>query len=381
MNILLTTHLYMTPGRPGLAPDAGALHCFAREWVKMGHSVTVLHAYMHNYMGAGRLKLLAPMLRLERDELEGVNILRAEMRLVKAIDFIRRAFMTVAAFKFRSALKGSPLPDIILSHFPVITAGLPESLPYKCPRIAVLHTTDLLRPKKKRLWKKYGALGFRSPRIRDDFYSRKGIKKPGFIAYSGAPVMPGGLPERANDGVLKVIYAGKLIARKQVDLIINALAKLPKSVAWRLTIVGDGPERGQIEALIAARDLGGRAALTGSLPHDQAMMRMAEHDVFAMVSTGETFGLVYLEAMALGLITIGTRGEGIDGVIKYGFNGFLAEPGDADDLAVLFGEIAAMSQPEREVLTSRAVETARHMSAENMAREYLNNALKLTGQG
>jgi glycosyltransferase involved in cell wall biosynthesis len=336
---------------------------------------------MHNYTGTDRLKLLAPLLRLERDELEGVNILRVEMRLVKAIDFIRRAFMTAAAFKFTRALKGSPPPDIILSHFPVITAGLPESLPYKCPHAAILHTTDLIRPRIKRSWKRYDALGFRSTRIRDDFYSRTGVKKPGFIAYSGAPVLPDGIPERVNDGVLKVIYTGKLIARKQVDLIINALAKLPKSVAWRLTVVGDGPERGQLEALIAAKDMGKRVVFTGFLPHDQAMLCMAEHDVFAMVSTGETFGLVYLEAMALSLIAIGTRGEGIDGVIKYGFNGFLAEPGDAVDLAVLFGEIAAMSQPEREVLTSRAIETARYMSAGHMAREYLDNVLKLTSQG
>jgi glycosyltransferase involved in cell wall biosynthesis len=104
---------------------------------------------------------------------------------------------------------------------------------------------------------------------------------------------------------------------------------------------------------------------------------MAEHDVFAMVSTGETFGLVYLEAMALGLITIGSRGEGIDGVIKYGFNGFLAEPNDADDLAVLFSEIAAMDQAERDVIINRAVETARGMSAEGMAREYLEKAVEL----
>ena len=42
-----------------------------------------------------------------------------------------------------------------------------------------------------------------------------------------------------------------------------------------------------------------------------------------MISQGEAFGLVYLEAMARGCITIASRGEGFDGIIKDGINGFL----------------------------------------------------------
>ena len=49
---------------------------------------------------------------------------------------------------------------------------------------------------------------------------------------------------------------------------------------------------------------------------------MEESDVFAMVSSPETFGLVYIEAMAKGCVTIGSKGEGIDGVIVNNENGF-----------------------------------------------------------
>ena len=45
-------------------------------------------------------------------------------------------------------------------------------------------------------------------------------------------------------------------------------------------------------------------------------------NVWIMISKNETFGLVYLEAMARGCITIGSRNQGIDGVINHGVNGF-----------------------------------------------------------
>jgi len=49
-------------------------------------------------------------------------------------------------------------------------------------------------------------------------------------------------------------------------------------------------------------------------------------DAFILPSYSETFGIVYLEAMAAGIVTVGVRGQGIDGVIKHGDNGLLVEP-------------------------------------------------------
>ena len=59
---------------------------------------------------------------------------------------------------------------------------------------------------------------------------------------------------------------------------------------------------------------------------------MKKSDVFVMPSAPETFGLVYLEAMASGCIVVGAKGWGIDGLIKNGFDGYLVEPRDIDAL-------------------------------------------------
>ena len=59
------------------------------------------------------------------------------------------------------------------------------------------------------------------------------------------------------------------------------------------------------------------------------MHMMAGADFFVMPSYPEGLGIVYLEAMGEGCITIGTKGEGIDGIIRDGENGFLVERDDA----------------------------------------------------
>jgi len=379
MNILLTTHLYKTPDRIDLRGDADALHDFAAEWVRMGHRVTVLHAYMHNYTGFSRVKLLLPSMKLERAALDGVQILRVEMRLVKALDSVRRMFMRRAARIFAKEL-GDEKPDIILAHFPVITAGLPESLPYPCSRVGVLHTTDISRLRSASIWPGYNCLGFRSKRIQDDFHAIAQWDKPEFLVYSGAPEVPEQSDRvREPNGIFKLLYAGKLIRRKNVDLVLRALSQLPAEIEWLFTIVGDGPERARLVGLIGDLNLGNRVALTGTLPREEVLRLMGEQDVFVMPSVGETLGLVYLEAMAQRMVAIGTRGEGIDGIIVDGENGYLVEP-NVDALVTLIERIARLPNEEREQIEENAVRTAREMNAPAMAAQYLENATRLSGE-
>ena len=60
--------------------------------------------------------------------------------------------------------------------------------------------------------------------------------------------------------------------------------------------------------------------------NDEVIKNMRESDIFILPSVNETFGMVYLEAMASGCITVCTKNDGIAGIIKDGENGFLTEP-------------------------------------------------------
>ena len=91
-----------------------------------------------------------------------------------------------------------------------------------------------------------------------------------------------------------------------------------------------------------------------------------------MISSTEIFGLVYLEAMALGLIPIGSRNEGIDGVIRDGENGFLCKAGDVDELTSILERIKKMPSEEISKISIYAKKTAFDYSDESVAKRYLN---------
>ena len=95
-----------------------------------------------------------------------------------------------------------------------------------------------------------------------------------------------------------------------------------------------------------------------------------------MISKGEAYGLVYLEAMARGCITIASRNEGMDGIIKDGINGFLCNAGDYVELASIIQRINSMSMEERMAISNHAIETAKWLTDENTAKMYIDNVVE-----
>ncbi|OQA53633.1 MAG: UDP-D-galactose:(glucosyl)lipopolysaccharide-1,6-D-galactosyltransferase [Candidatus Omnitrophica bacterium ADurb.Bin292] len=90
-----------------------------------------------------------------------------------------------------------------------------------------------------------------------------------------------------------------------------------------------------------------------------------------MISESEILGLAYLEAMALGIIPIGSRNEGIDGIIVDGVNGFLCEAGNAEELASIMIKIRKMSREKLNAMSAKAKRTAVAFSDYNVAKQYI----------
>jgi glycosyltransferase involved in cell wall biosynthesis len=103
----------------------------------------------------------------------------------------------------------------------------------------------------------------------------------------------------AADQPLRVLFVGRLIPIKGVDMLLHALARLRDGNAFVcLDIVGDGPMR---EAWMTLRDelgLGDRVSFHGALPLDAVAVRMRDCHVFCLPSVRESGGAVLLEAMA-----------------------------------------------------------------------------------
>ncbi len=132
-----------------------------------------------------------------------------------------------------------------------------------------------------------------------------------------------------------IIFAGRLIREKHVDLLIQAFnILLSDHPNHFLMIIGDGPERTTILTLINKLLLHERVRLIGFLEcHNDVLARMKSSKICVLPSTREGFGITALEALACGLpvVTVDHPANAIRDLITES-NGFLCAP-SADDLA------------------------------------------------
>ena len=114
----------------------------------------------------------------------------------------------------------------------------------------------------------------------------------------------------------------------------------------------------------------------GRKTHEEVLTQMKKSDIFILPSVNETFGQVYLEAMGCGCITIGTRNDGIDGIIKDGKNGFLTTPNIMDIKKVL-NRINNMPQKHCDIILRNCYNTVKMYNSCDCANNYINNIVNV----
>lgn len=169
-------------------------------------------------------------------------------------------------------------------------------------------------------------------------------------------------PDGKSTDALELVTVGKLIARKEVDLVIQALARVAGAhPAARLRIIGEGPERNALERLASELGVGDRVVFEGPVPHSEVGSFYEKAHAYVSTSASESWGQVYLEAMACGLPVVSARNVGSEEIVTDGKTGFLVERGDHLSLAEKLGNLLG----DRELLT-RMGRAAR----EKVEREY-----------
>ena len=129
-------------------------------------------------------------------------------------------------------------------------------------------------------------------------------------------------PGAAAGGPTHAVMVNRLATRKRVLPFVGAFARWAPA-GMRLTVVGDGPQRARLAALVRRHDLADRVVLTGDLAPAAIRDLLHTADVFLAPATQESFGIAALEARSAGVPVLARRGTGVADVIRSGQDGLL----------------------------------------------------------
>lgn len=365
LTIVLLTSLW--PDSPDSPRDQGtfAVYELVRPWAA-AHRLVVFRLRRTPWLSRWTVS--------ERD-FDGCRVVETPL----GPEFFGRSLMApTAALVARWLRRNGIVPDAVVTHFRsahLLANALRRRFP-GAAHVAGIHQFDLhrleKRPSYRRCLDRADGIAFRSPSIRDRALRvDPSWAAKGFLALSGVAEgwLAGARPPRRPSDPLTVATVGRLIARKGVHVVLEALSRLESP--WHYHVVGDGPERASLETLAGRLGVAGRVTFWGLRTHDEVKAHLDASDVFAMPANKETFGLAYLEAMARGCVVIGSRGWGIDGIVSEGESGFLAEVLDAASVGALLTRLASAAPKEWETWRAAGRRLAESLTQEAASAAYL----------
>ena len=194
------------------------------------------------------------------------------------------------------------------------------------------------------------------------------------IPYGVKPISLEQLAERSSEPErpLAIGYVGRIVQEQKRVLdfvpLVRDLTNL--NVPFQLKIIGDGPDRNDLERQLKATGVGKDVEFTGWLSPEKVKTKLAALDVFLLLSDYEGLPVALLEAMAHGVVPVVTRIEsGNTQLVRDGENGFVLPVGDAAGFATRLESLAG----DREALAAlgrAAWETSKQYSIERMADNY-----------
>jgi len=396
MKILILTSEYPNPKSNY---DTPVVHYYAKEWLEQGHEIKVVHYrsvfpkpfyFIANIFNKTLKKIFKtdfiPNVRLSRSleyTHEGIKVKSQPIfKIFPHFKFFNSTIAYHAKILYNDNLNNNFKPDRIIAHFvnpqlPLISE-LKKYYPFVKSSLVVHENPkvifDLYKEKSYALLNNLNTIGFRFNEMRNKFINLFGENYNMFICPSGIPenyILKNVPKSKFKSDKISICFVGMLIPLKNVDILLNALSLAFPNRNFSLDIVGEGMLKNEISRKIIELDLSGCVNMLGKLSREEVQNKMNNTDVFVMVSSPEAFGLVYLEAMSKGCITIGTVGQGIDGIIENGKNGFLCKARNVESLKSVITEVNNLSYTKKIQLATNSINTAASYTNKKVALEYL----------
>ncbi len=367
MRILIISDLYPYSSTPEHTDAVMLLHYYARIWNQTNH-VEVIFPHSYNLLSIGVHK------NLEREvKLDGISIHNRTILRLPGGMLWTRSFLNV----------------VDVSSFEIILACMPVSLEVayylsnksNVPYLAYLQGTDFRRSGAHKgqfssKYKKWLGNARQLVCVSELLHRRFSKVLPAGVQSS---VIPGAVFDHWVQGVsarwfdfstkMKLLTVARLVRQKRLNVILEMLAHSELNCDYK--IVGDGEDAEEIKGIVRSSDrLRQIVEFKGWQPREVVKATLDRSEIMILLSTNESFGLVYLEAMARGCIVIATRNDGIDGTIIHGENGFLCES-DPVALGKLLNEIVSMSSENLQLISDKAITTAKRHTYSYLSEKFL----------
>lgn len=399
-NITIITPFYPITHRRDLFEDTRAINYLIKDF-PVSDNILIVHTFMHNFKVSWKVLLknfvnifIKKKFFLINKDNYGNDVLFFEFLLVIPTSLWR--FKTLdnifvsSLERYYNTKKISPNIGVI--HFPTYYAKIKMKHRLFPKTTAIIHAFDIKNIKNRynlEFWKEYfnsfDSIGFRSLVIKNEFESLVENNKPTFLCYSGIPedYISNEINYNATYNLsskINIIYAGRIDKNKNIDKSIRAIKKFDNKIDYLFKIIGEGPERNNLKKVVKSFKMTQKIEFTGKLSRKETFEMMKNSDIFIMISKKETLGLVYLEAIAAGCIIIATKGQGLDGVIINGINGFLTDCEDETAIYQTILKVINLSADEQMKIKENAKKTIQDFTDTNISKEYYNNICSTIAQ-
>ena len=340
MRILVITDLYPVNNNEIYTPRT--IQAFVKSWENLGHEIKIIKP---NFLLNSFLRNKPYYKDGIYGQIENLNY------ILPFIGDVKKKIKTLFA------------PDVIIAHMP---SGLIFANKLGVNFCAGVHASDLevltnpiysfyFKPELEKAYKNAKCIACRSYILKEKFlnlypqYENKIFVAPSGIEEEKIIKRQWGEKEK-----VKVLTCGQFIKRKNIDKVIKACDKFENI---ELTVIGSGKQK--------LEKISDKPIFLGQISKEKVLEEMRESDIFILPSKNESFGMVYLEAMASGCITVCSKNDGIDGIIQDGINGFLC-----DDVEECLTRILLFN--DKNFILDNTFATISNFTARKTAENYIN---------